>query len=142
MKLHRLLFFVLLSFFFSWQEGNCQRSDSYYKKNPVWIAMMDDTTANYFAVIRAFDLFWEGKELPTEEEEVLGDKKHGSEKREKGFFGRIFSRKPDDAKLYALDYKKFKHWQKLTEPFVLDDGSIVPPSQRTEIWKQSQQSRQ
>jgi hypothetical protein len=121
---------------------NKMQSDAYYKKNPAWITMMDDTTANYYETLKAFNLFWDGKEFPLEEEEVLGDKKHGEEKKERGFFGRLFSRKQDDAKKYAFEYKKFKHWQKTTEPFILEDGTILPPSKRLEIWKQSQENRQ
>src|SRR5690348_7112639 len=45
-----------------------------FRASPVWVDMLDDTTANYFEVQKAFTLFWEGKEMPQEEEDVIGEK--------------------------------------------------------------------
>lgn len=39
-----------------------------YREFPYWIAMMDDPKVNYAQAKLAFELFWEGREIPEETE--------------------------------------------------------------------------
>ena len=67
-----------------------------WEKHPHWISMMEDTTANYFAVTAAFDAFWKDREMPVEEDEVLGADR--SEREDEGFLKSIFRSKKKEAR--------------------------------------------
>jgi hypothetical protein len=106
-----------------------------YRTDPVWINMLDDTTANYFEVQKAFALFWEGKPLPEEEEEVIGEKG----RLKNNLINRLFNaRELKEQALreaYAFDYKRYRRWLIKMEPYVKEDGSIMTPSERLQLWK-------
>lgn len=110
-----------------------------YHSTPVWKEMIADTNANYFEVQKAFELFWEGKELPTEEDEIIGEKR----KLKNNFINRTFNATELKAQLLkeelAFDYKKYRWWLMKTEPYVKEDGSIMTPSERLQLWKQQQE---
>jgi hypothetical protein len=113
-----------------------------YRTSPVWKDMIDDTTANFFVVQKAFELFWNGRELPEEEDEVIGEKG----RLKNTFINRIFNSKElKEQQLresLSFDYKRYRHWLIKTEPYVKDDGSIMTPTERLELWKnQSSESK-
>src|SRR4051812_46212783 len=47
--------------------------DGSASRKPVWVAMLDDTAANYFVVERAFNDYFLHHELPEGEQEVIGE---------------------------------------------------------------------
>lgn len=106
-----------------------------YRLTPVWKDMINDSTANYFEVQKAFELFWKDKELPEEEDEVIGEKR----RLKNNFVNRIFNQKElKEQQLrdeLAFDYKRYQWWLIKMQPYVLDDGSILSPQQRVELWK-------
>lgn len=110
-----------------------------YRSMPLWKDMMDDSTANYFEVQKAFALFWEGKKLPEEEEEVIGEKG----RLKNNLINRIFNanelKEQELRDKYAFDYKRYRRWLIKTEPYVKEDGSIMTPSERLQLWKNHQQ---
>ena len=56
----KILFLLLLVFLFS-SNGRAQQNDT--ANYPYWIEMMQDPSANFFQTQRAFELFWENKEV-------------------------------------------------------------------------------
>lgn len=115
-------------------------SDKEYSKHPLWIEMMDDSTANYFEIKKAFDLFWQNKPLPTEEEEIIGER-NGKAREKESFLHNLFKSKKEkreeDSNKYAFAYKKFKRWELINLPYVQEDGRILTASERLELWKKS-----
>lgn len=110
-----------------------------YRKNPRWIAMMDDTLTNYFDAVKAYEVFWDGKIKPPGEDDLL--KSEDLDESKTGPIKRLqnFMRKREASKnaIYAFDCKKFRHWVMMTEPWVQDDGRILTPSERLLIWEKS-----
>jgi hypothetical protein len=111
-----------------------------WEKNPHWIAMMDDTTANYFETVAAFEAFWKNRELPVEEDEVLGADREDRES--DSFLAGIFRSKEKEERQkrtlrhkYQYEVKRYKHWKLLAQPWIQEDGSILYPSQQMEIWR-------
>ena len=106
-----------------------------YRTTPLWKDMIDDSTANYFEVQKAFALFWEGKKLPEEEEEVIGEKG----RLKNNLINRIFNanelKEQELRDKYAFDYKRYRRWLIKTEPYVKEDGSIMTPSERLQLWQ-------
>lgn len=106
-----------------------------YKTSPVWKDMMNDPNANYFEVQRAFELFWEGKELPLEEDDIIGEKR----KLKNNLINRTFNarelKEQQEREALTFDCKKYRWWLKKTEPYIHDDGSIMSSEERLELWK-------
>lgn len=95
-----------------------------YRKNPLWIEMMEDKTVNYHEAVLAFDEFWKGK--PEPEGELEGNNE-GEEKEERSFVARIFKsdkRLKEELMSYATDFKKFRYWKRKYAAYVRTDGSI------------------
>lgn len=111
-----------------------------YSKHPYWIEMMNDPDANYFETLKAYDVFWENRKQPKEEDEIIGQSKTAEAK--KNFLQRWFKskeeREEEEIKKYALDVKKFKHWKLKTEPFVQEDGRILSAEERLKLWQEQQ----
>ena len=114
-KLSLIVVAMLATLFLSAQK----QDDKYLKSNPVWIQMMSDTVVNYFDAKHAFEVY---------ELMVASDKDNGS-----SISGK--KRKSTEAKLYAFEYKKFKHWLIRNEPFVKDDGYLMTPDERIKQWQ-------
>ncbi|MCZ8286099.1 MAG: hypothetical protein O9353_11655 [Bacteroidia bacterium] len=102
--------------------------------------MMNDSTVNYFEIKKAFDLFWQNKPLPTEEEEIIGER-NGKAREKESFLKNLFKSKKEkqeeDSNKYAFAYKKFKHWELINLPYVQEDGRILTANERLEQWKKS-----
>jgi hypothetical protein len=106
-----------------------------YRASPVWKDMLDDTAANYFEVQKAFELFWKGKEMPEEENEIIGER----QELKNNFINKTFNAKAlKEQKVresLAFDCKKYRWWLISVSPYVQEDGSILFPQQRLELWK-------
>lgn len=133
---------ILLSLGQLFGQSPAKYSDKYLKKHPVWIEMIQQENANYFEVIHAFDLFWEGKDKPMEEEELLGPKFAAKEKRKESFVREIFKGKEEAAEKYAFEYKRFMHWKMQVTPFVQTDGRILTKDEILKIWEQEKKRPQ
>lgn len=110
-------------------------SDKDLQKEPYWIAMINDTSANYFEAVHAFDQYWSVRPKPVEEDEILGEGE--AHKEREGFFDRLITTKEEkrekESQQYAFDYKRFKQWQLRVEPWVRPDGSIAGPAEQLRI---------
>lgn len=106
-----------------------------YRISPVWKDMINDTSANFFEVQKAFQLFWDGKELPEEEEDVIGEKG----RLKNSFVNKLFNnRELKEQQLresLTFDYKRYRRWIIKTEPYVKEDGSIMTPTERIQLWE-------
>ena len=106
-----------------------------YRIQPVWKDMINDTSANFFEVQKAFELFWNGKELPLEEDDIIGEKG----RLKNSFVNKLFnSRELKEQQLresLAFDYKRYRRWLIKTEPYVKEDGSIMTPTERIQLWE-------
>jgi hypothetical protein len=112
-------------------------SDREYRKNPHWIEMMEDTNANYYEVMYAYELFWQGKDEPTEENDVLLEEtkeKKGPAKKLQSYFEKKRKSRYEE---YAFACKKYKHWLIVTLPYVKADGTIMTPTERITLWENS-----
>ena len=106
-----------------------------YRSTPVWKDMLDDPNANFFEVQKAFNLFWEGKEMPTEENDIIGE----NHRLKNNFINRTFNAKElkeqQEREALSFECKKYRWWLIKTEPFIHDDGSIMSSEERLELWK-------
>jgi len=92
-----------------------------YATYPYWIRMMKDTNTNYFEAVKAFNMYWKGREKPEEENEKFANAGNEADKEKSKNIP------------YSFEYKKFKNWQMLTKPYVQNDGSILFPYQRRQL---------
>jgi hypothetical protein len=113
-----------------------------YKSNPVWKDMINDPNANFFEVKKAFELFWEGRELPMEEDDIIGENHRVKD----NFLNRILNakeiREQKETESLVYDYKRYCNWLIMVEPYVQDDGRILSDTERIEIWKKHYQELQ
>lgn len=119
-----------------------------FRKEPIWIEMMNDPNANYYQTIRAFREYWKSRILPEEpfenheldtfEREVGLEQDEESEEERKREHARKEKKrkrkgKPDETMLYASQVRAFKGWMKAVKPWVREDGSIVSPEEQQKI---------
>ena len=120
---------VLLSLHASAQGKQYTERD--YARTPVWIEMLDDTTANYFEVERAFNTYFKHNELPESEHEEIGEyrekEKHASKRKQK---------KVEEESYMRRQVRKYHRWHEKMLPYVQPDGRILTPSERLAIWKE------
>ncbi len=118
-----------------------------WSKNPAWIEMMDDPNANYFETVAAFDAFWKDRELPTEEDQILGasreDREHvetASERRKRKRAEKKMDKEEKEAAVirhkYAFAVKKYKHWKIVVDPYVQPDGRILTKEEQLKLHEQ------
>ncbi len=119
-----------------------QKSARYYERHPAWIAMMDDSTTNYFEAVKAFDLYWKDKERPLEEEELMENggantvEKVGESKRDKKEEHEHLAWKNDEEHMQmAFYYKRFMDWKLEAEAFVQSNGHVLTLYERRMIWE-------
>ncbi|MFM2226519.1 MAG: hypothetical protein RJA07_2721 [Bacteroidota bacterium] len=136
------IFFILMitcSFFIKniWAQAPLL-PNKLYEQNPVWIGMMDDSTANYFETIKAYDSYFTKHEKPEDEEgELMGE---GKEKLERYFFWRKkkMEREAQERNWLRFQCKRMEQWKKDNLPYVQPDGRILTMQQRVRIFNQSQ----
>ena len=113
-----------------------------YKNKPLWIDMMEDTTANYYEAVKAFDIYWVGRLKPMEEEDIISEIMSKKEEREREKNERKIEKlKPAQrAEFDRMKYetKRFENWKREVFPFVQESGQILTPYERQEIWKKQQ----
>ncbi len=103
-------------------------TDRQYAREPRFIAMLDDTLANYYEVERAFTLYFRSHVMPEGEHEEIGERRE----REKMPSRRARRRIAAESKL-RFGVKKYHFWRRQMEPYVQDDGRILTPSERLAI---------
>ncbi|MEP7263940.1 MAG: hypothetical protein ABI772_05570 [Bacteroidota bacterium] len=122
------------------EKETAERKD--YRKEPVWIKMMEDPHVNYYEAIEAFEAYWEGKEEPEEEEEMINEgkisKEHAAERRaERATWTQAQRNEYENMK---YQFKRFKNWKRTVFPFVQSDGRILTEQERMDIYnKQNKQ---
>ncbi len=102
-----------------------------YARSPYWIAMVNDTTTNYFEAEKAFKVYFQHHAKPQGENEDIGE--HA--KREKRPSKKERRKIEKDNRL-RMDIKRYEHWHDMMLPYVQPDGSILTPSQRLQIHQQ------
>ena len=101
-----------------------------YARNPIWISMIKDTTTNFFEAEKAYKIYFQHHEKPGGEHDIIGE--HSKE-----------SKSPSGKELHRLqsedhmrmEVKKYERWRQKMLPYVQEDGTILTPSQRLQIWK-------
>lgn len=134
---------LLIPFLCMAQNKSNTYSKRQMRKSPVWIVLMNDPTANYYTTLTAFREFWKNRPLPKEPFEEKGAEQF---EKEVGLIGENESeeerereernaspKKREEANQYAADVRAFKGWLMDIKPWVLADGSIVPPAERQRI---------
>ena len=139
---NKYFFFAALLLLCCSASAQTTSSSTDYKKYPVWISMMKDTSANFFETIEAFRQFFSERSLPKEpsefEEEESFEKELGLEEKEgkkktKRQLRREARKRNRLEPNYAADVRAFKGWYNNTKPWVRDDGSIIGPKERQAI---------
>ena len=125
------LFFTLPSWS---QEGGRLPTTKEAARNPLWMPMLDDTTANFFEVERVFNAYFKNRELPEGEDEEIGE----HTEREK-FLSRRERRRANENSDLRLAVKKYVFWRRQMEPYVQEGGPILTPAERLALWKAQQQ---
>ena len=101
-----------------------------YAVYPWWVEMMDDTTANYFEVQKAFDAFWEGKIIPVREENEMRPIHDPANQ----------ALPPIDTK-WVAEVKSYRAWLRYYEFLHEEDGTIFPPSRIIAEWERQMKER-
>jgi hypothetical protein len=110
-----------------------------YREQPVWIQMMEDPHTNYFEAVHAFNLYWEGRETPLEENELFSASQE--DKENENFISKHRSEKKELNADLTFAYKKFKRWQITHASLIHEDGSLLNEEERIARWKQQHQNR-
>ena len=116
-------------------QNNRQPTEAEFAQKPLWIAMMDDTLANFFVVEKAFEIYFKHHELPEGEHEVIGERRERLKRASKRKQRRIA-----EENHLRLDVKRYFFWHAQTLPYVQADGRILTPTERLAIWKAQQQT--
>lgn len=114
-------------------------SSSQYREHPYWISMMEDPTSNYYETVKAFDMYWENRERPSEESEIFAlselEKASFTHEIKESSFSTLSQRD------IALAYKKFNYWQIKVSSNINSDGHILTPEERIQRWNLQQEDR-
>jgi hypothetical protein len=95
-------------------------------KQPIWIAMMDDTNANYLQAVEAFDIYFAHHQKPEGESDMDIKKVTKNKKR----FTKREMREAHEEAYLRMQVKKFAWWKIKVEPYVQEDGRILTPTER------------
>lgn len=115
-----------------------QNKNPDYSKMPYWIEMIKNPNVNYFEAVTAYNEFWKGKKKPVDENEMIGQDKQASAK---GKETREEKKEKELYRKYALDCKKFEHWQKAVQPYVQADGHILTKEEQLKAWEEQKSKR-
>lgn len=107
-----------------------QKTEKDYARKPLWIGMMDDTTANFYEVEKAYDVYFRHHEKPEGEEAEINEHRE----REKTP-SRRKQRRIQAENALRMEVKHYEVWHYQTLPYVKDDGHILTPSERLAIQK-------
>jgi hypothetical protein len=104
-----------------------------FARNPLWIAMLDDTSANYFTVEQAFTTWFAHHELPEGEHDVIGEYRERQKTPSRRKQRRIWAENK-----MRMDVKHYHLWREQMLPYVQANGRILTPTERLAIWKAQQ----
>ncbi len=151
MKIHPVKRYIVLFIFATvYMQMQAQtHSKKEYSKKPLWIDMMNDSTANYFETIKAFREFWKGRVLPEEPfenesidtfEKEVGLKEDNESPRERMREKRKREKyNPKNEINYGAQVRAFKGWMHSVKPWVREDGTIISVYEQQKIINQQQQ---
>ncbi|MBS1771413.1 MAG: hypothetical protein JST82_01045 [Bacteroidetes bacterium] len=134
MKLHVLIFASLLIATTSFAQERKKSKDRLYAKKPLWIAMVDDTLTNYYEAEKAFSIYWQHHEKPETEHDIIGE----HEERSKVPSRRRQRRLEEEEDKMRMEIRKYEKWHELILPYVKEDGRIMYPSERLQLWEKQQ----
>ena len=113
-----------------------QYTEKDYARNPVWIDMIEDTSANYFEAEKAYKIYWQHHEKPGGENDVIGE--HAER-------GKIPSKhkqqKIQQDNKMRMAVKKYEHWHQRMFPYVQKDGRILTPSERLTLFEEQKKNK-
>jgi hypothetical protein len=118
-----------------------------YRKEPVWIQMMDDPKANFFETVKAFRLYYKERPLPKEPNEIEGEddfekqvglEEENGKKKSKREIEREARRADPKDIVYAAEVRAFRSWYFSIKPWVRADGSIISKEEQQAIIDQQQ----
>jgi hypothetical protein len=134
-------FFIVIAVIISVKAfGQNTKADSSFKKNdiekyhnnPVWIDMMNDPNVNYYEACKAFDIFWQGREIPSESEGEAAELYKKNEEEDKG----LKFKNPETYK-YIYSYKQFINWRRaMANKVDPQTGQLLTNQQQLNIWKE------
>lgn len=147
MKPRIALLFVAICFFVECAVAQSKSKKVNYEKNPVWINLMNDTTANFYETVTAFREYYKERPLPkepfeSEENEVFekeigleeewenGEKSEREKERERERERRKHNQKEPN---YAAEVRAFKGWYYESKLWLREDGTIIGPWERQHI---------
>jgi hypothetical protein len=142
------LFFVFCSYLALSQNASKKYNSKRFKKEPIWIEMMNDPKANYYETIKAFREYWKHRVLPKEPFETEGSE---SFEREVGLISDKESEKKREREEkksakqkhkgpdYSAEVRAFKGWMQSVKPWVKEDGTIMSEEERQAIVNKQQE---
>lgn len=113
-----LLFLVLTACMSKNQKAlqRFQKAQTDTMNTPYWIAMMNDSNANYYSTISAFELFWKNKARPVRDQDNEG----------RNIFGNDTAQDMQNGE-YVMEYKQYLHWKQTSQNLVKPDGKVMTP---------------
>ena len=117
---------------------------------PAWVKMMDDSATNYYEAIRVYNEYWKNHVKPAGEEEEMKEGNKDSNEREREVKREIRHdrkrvvteedlKKQNENVFIKYQVKRFEQWTREVKPYVQEDGRILTPSERMEIWSRQQE---
>ena len=102
---------------------------------PYWIAMMNDSTVNYYDAVNAFDKYWENKVKPAEDDgeaiDIFGKQKSHEEDQEE----------KSRTSVYVFEYKQFLNWKQTHKNLIKPDGTIMTNEEIMNEWEKQKNER-
>lgn len=111
------------------------------KTTPLWIRVMDDSVANYYAAQQDYTTFWKGKEKPEDEESLMST---GVEKTKEHIAKRSKRELKEEREkdYYRYQCKRFENWLLVNKPYVQKDGRVLTTDERLKLWQDKQKPKQ
>lgn len=102
---------------------------------PYWIAMMNDSTVNYYDAVNAFDIYWKNRVKPTEDNgeaiDIFGNQKSPEEEQNEK------SRTSE----YVFEYKQFLNWKQTHKNLIKPDGTLLTNEEIMNEWEKQKNER-
>ena len=136
------LFIAILLFFGVLVHAQDKSRKGNYRKEPVWIQMMDDPKANFFETVKAFRTYYKERPLPKEPNEIEGEddferqvglEDEKGKKKSKRELERETRRAGPNEINYAAEVRAFRGWFYGVLPWVQADGSIISKEEQQVI---------
>lgn len=130
MKMKIFFVTILLLPFFAIAQEIKTSTEKQYAREPIWISMIEDTLTNYFEAEKAYSIYWQHHEKPETEHDIIGERVE----REK-IPSRRKQRKLEAEDNMRMEIRKYEKWHELILPYVKQDGRIMYPSERLQLWE-------